>query len=180
LVKTQIGKKALTSALVLLLLLSFSLQLATTNAQEPYENLTVQEANQMIHHNDFALIIDVRNISEYALGHLYNAINMPLATIGNRTAELQTYINSSILVYCGVGGRSASASQILVDHNFTNVYNMLGGITAWMQAGYKIYTSYNYISADYDREEEKAIIDIQPFLLARALHNLVHLFGKQC
>ncbi|MDR0460787.1 MAG: rhodanese-like domain-containing protein [Nitrososphaerota archaeon] len=133
-----------------------------------YQNLTVQEAKIAIDRNDFALIIDVRNMDEYELGHLYNAISMPLATIGNRTEELQAYRNSNILVYCGVGGRSAPAAQILTDNGFTNVYNMKDGLTEWMVAGYKIYTYTNYISVD-NSENGKVSIAIEPYLLFQAL-----------
>lgn len=41
-----------------------------------------------------------------------------------------------VIVYCSNGGRSATASQTLVDNGFSSVYNMLGGITAWKSAGY--------------------------------------------
>lgn len=59
-----------------------------------------------------------------------------------------------------------SASQILTDNGFTKVYNMQGGMTAWMQANYKIDTTYHYISVDANYGEVS--IDIQPFLLYQA------------
>lgn len=164
----KIGKKVITSALVILVLLSFSVNITGANAQVPYKTLTPQETKTMINRNDFALIIDVRNITEYELGHLYNAVSMPLETLGNRTNnELQAYLNSNILVYCGVGGRSVQAAQILTDNNFTKVYTLMGGIVAWMQTGYQIYTSFNYISVD-NSKNGKAIIDIEPYLLFQA------------
>jgi len=122
----------------------------------------------MMHQNDAIIVIDVRNFTEYELGHLNKSISIPLPTLENRTAWLQEYINDPVIVYCSAGSRSAIAAQILVNNNFTNVYNMLGGITAWMQAGNKIYTSYHHITADYDREQQKPLIDIEPFLLYQA------------
>jgi rhodanese-related sulfurtransferase len=43
----------------------------------------------------------------------------------------------SILVYCRSGSRSVAASTILVNNGFPQVYNMQGGITEWMNAGYE-------------------------------------------
>jgi len=133
-----------------------------------YQNLSVQEATAMIDHDDFELILDVRNMDEYELGHLYNAVSMPLATVGNRTEELQAYRDSNILVYCGVGGRSVQAAEILADNDFTNVYNMKGGIVEWMQADCQIYTYYNYISVD-NGKNGKDRMAIEPYLLFQAL-----------
>jgi len=48
----------------------------------------------------------------------------------DRLDELADLQDTDILVYCGVGGRSATASQTLADHEFTGVHNMLGGFTA--------------------------------------------------
>jgi hypothetical protein len=66
-------------------------------------------------------------------------------------------------VYCKGGSRSAPACQLLVDHGYTNVYNMEGGITAWMQAGYPISTRYHHVDA-----ENMSSIDIEPWLLYQA------------
>lgn len=41
-------------------------------------------------------------------------------------------------MYCRSGVRSVIASEILDAHNFTKVYNMLGGIQAWQSAGYPV------------------------------------------
>ena len=61
--------------------------------------------------------------------------------------------------------QSAQACQILSEHGFTRVYNMLGGITAWMQAQYPIDTSFHHISVDVATCGKKSSIDIQPLLL---------------
>jgi len=38
-------------------------------------------------------------------------------------------------VYCRSGGRSSSASQIMIEKGFTKVYNLRGGIIAWANSG---------------------------------------------
>ena len=66
-----------------------------------------------------------------------NAILIPETELESRISELSSYNDTEIIVYCRSGGRSATASQILVDHNFTKVFNMEDGILAWSSAGYE-------------------------------------------
>jgi rhodanese-related sulfurtransferase len=95
----------------------------------------------MIESNPNLVILDVRTQAEYDSGHIQNATLIPVTELANRLGELDT--EKEILVYCKAGGRSATASQILVDNGFSKVYNMLGGITAWMSAGYWIEIAHN-------------------------------------
>lgn len=84
------------------------------------------------------LILDVRTQSEFDAGHLEHAILLPYDEIGSRFAELLEYSNISILVYCRTGNRSGIASDELITHGFTSVYNMLGGISTWIAAEYPV------------------------------------------
>lgn len=88
----------------------------------------------MIESNPNLVILDVRSQGEYDSGHLQNATLIPVTELASRLGELDR--QKDILVYCGSGGRSATASQTLVDNGFPSVYNMLGGITSWKNAGY--------------------------------------------
>jgi len=101
-----------------------------------YVNVTVSEAKQMIESNPSLVILDVRAREEYESGHIENAVLIPVGELQNRIAELDK--EKETLVYCKLGGRSATASGILVANGFKAVYNMLGGITAWRNAGYWI------------------------------------------
>ena len=105
-------------------------------ASNGYLNVNVSEAKQMIETNPSLVILDVRTLEEYNEGHIENAVLIPVSELESRLDELD--IEDEILVYCRSGVRSATASQILVDNGFTGVYNMLGGITAWKNAGYWI------------------------------------------
>lgn len=160
-------------------------------AEPEYQNITVKQAHRMIKNNPDTIIIDVRNQSEYDLGHLYNAILIPVFTIENKTIpislpepsandsiamdiyerannnfKLWEHLSDKIIVYCSAGSRSAIACQILVEHGFTKVYNMQGGITAWMQANYQIYTTYHHVTVD--STNCKTVIDIEPWLLYKS------------
>ncbi|MFX0180056.1 MAG: rhodanese-like domain-containing protein [Candidatus Hodarchaeota archaeon] len=89
-------------------------------------------------------ILDVRTQSEYDESHLYNAILIPYDEIDSRISELEPYNNTEIIVYCGSGYRSAIASQNLAsNHDFTKIFNMLGGITEWIIEGYPVWRNTN-------------------------------------
>lgn len=102
------------------------------------EHISPQDASTLIQENqnnpDF-VILDVRTPEEFAEGYIENAINIDFYAETfrddiNRLDRSQTY-----LVYCRSGKRSASATQIMADLNFTEVYNLLGGIIDWKAAG---------------------------------------------
>jgi rhodanese-related sulfurtransferase len=127
--------KIAVSAVLLALALVGTLT-SSSPAVNAYIDVDVSQAKQMIDSNPDLVILDVRTQSEYDSGHIQNATFIPVSELAGRLGELDK--NKEILVYCASGGRSATASQTLVDNGFSKVYNMLGGITAWISAGYWI------------------------------------------
>jgi len=151
--------------IVAFLLPSFSLIImAAASEEQTFQNITVDTAYNMIKKDPNLIILDVRTPCEYEKGHLYDAILMPYDELEfeARISELEEYKNSEIIVYCKSGYRSTLASEILVENGFTKVYNMLGGILAWINADYPIWTTYHYITVD---GIEEPIIQIEPLLL---------------
>jgi len=136
-VNSQLSKKKIIFAILTLALVFSCLRFI---AFAGYTNVTVTEAKEMINSNPSLVILDVRNQSEYDSGHIRNARLIPLWNLNNSLNELNK--NDTVLVYCKLGGRSARASEILVYNNFSYVYNMLGGITNWISAGYVVYVKY--------------------------------------
>ena len=129
------------------------LRLQTAYAS-PYTNTDVATAYNMITSGSYPdlVVLDVGNQSEYDSGHIYGAVWIPVWQLEARISELAGHENHEIIVYCLAGGRSATASGILDSHNFTKVYNMLGGISAWQSKGYPVWiatvhninTTFNY------------------------------------
>lgn len=145
------GQRLVAVGLVAVLLLAFiavPVAFAETYAAGAYEDISVDVAYKMIKKDTVSLVLDVRNQSEYNLGHLYGAVLIPVYELEDRISELQEHINDPIIVYCKAGSRSQIACQILVSRGFAKVYNMIGGIMAWMEAGYPIYTTYHYVTVD--------------------------------
>ena len=128
-------------AVTVFALLLFSLPLSIS--AYGYTDLTVVEAKIKIDSSRSLVILDVRTQSEYESGHIRNAKNIPVTELEGRLGEISNA--DEILVYCKSGGRSATASQILTDNGFPHVYNMLEGITGWIDAGYPVYVKYSSI-----------------------------------
>ena len=76
-----------------------------------------------------ALVIDVREPSEWRAGHIAGATLISLGTLAQRMHELPR--DREIVVVCQSGARSASASRALQAAGFTRVYNLSGGMLAW-------------------------------------------------
>src|SRR4030042_1942402 len=101
-------------------------------------DITVQEAFTLIEDNqdnpDF-VIIDVRTPGEFAGGHIENATNIDKNSETFRDELNNLDKDKTYLVYCGSGGRSASALAIMEELGFMEAYNMLGGVSQWKAEG---------------------------------------------
>ena len=79
--------------------------------------------------------LDVRSASEFAAGHIANAINIDVEapTFDAEIAKLDKTVTYA--VYCHSGRRSGIATAKMADAGFTNLYNLDGGIIAWQTMG---------------------------------------------
>ncbi len=76
-----------------------------------------------------ALLIDVREVGEFARGHAKGARNVPLSQFNRRFKEIPTA--KDILLICQSGHRSMQAAQILQTQGYERVSNVSGGTTVW-------------------------------------------------
>jgi len=88
------------------------------------------EALQLINHKN-ALVLDVREESEYKAGHILNAKWIPLGKLAERVGELERHREQPIVVVCRSGNRSASACSMLGKKGYTQAVNLAGGVVAW-------------------------------------------------
>jgi rhodanese-related sulfurtransferase len=85
-------------------------------------------------------IVDVRSAEEFASGHIEGAVNIPLAQLDGRIAELPQDLNAPFLVYCAVGIRGNFGLVYLKMLGYTNLRNIRGGSGAWIDAGLPVVT----------------------------------------
>ena len=154
--KNRQSKSVLYLIMILLFLVQFNNFASSGIAADPeITHISVDVANDMINDNATypdLLVLDVRTIEEFNTSHLHDAILIPLAELAGRLTELTSYNDTEIIVYCMSGSRSLQASNILIDnnyYNFTKVYNMLGGINAWIAAGYDYWPNGEVTEIDF-------------------------------
>lgn len=101
-------------------------------------NISVQELNQLLQRglDQNTLVIDVRTPAEYSATRIANVVNRPLDHLEKYVNELQRY--ERIYVHCQSGSRSQKACQKLNSLGLQHHVNVLGGISAWQQAGFAI------------------------------------------
>jgi len=83
-------------------------------------------------------IIDVREADEFSRGHIADSLHIPASKLVERVVELAAYKETPLVVCCASGMRSARACAELKKHGFNRIYNLAGGVDAWVGAGLPI------------------------------------------
>ncbi|HBE92441.1 MAG TPA: sulfurtransferase [Gammaproteobacteria bacterium] len=125
-------------ALALLALVAFLPRLIRRLRQPPMWSATDMK-NRLDAGNDIN-IIDVRTAADFTgkLGHVEQAVNLPLEEIGKRLSELGDDLTRPIAIVCTTDRRSVKAEQILTGYGFTDVHVVKGGMTDWNTNGYPV------------------------------------------
>ncbi len=97
-------------------------QIAVTDAKKAVDEKDVQ-------------FIDVRTTEEYAAGHAVKASNFPLDSLDKDLGALDK--SKPVYVICQTGKRGQTGAEILQKAGFTDIYNISGGTSAWVSAGYQ-------------------------------------------
>jgi len=101
-----------------------------------FRNISVTEMRAMMQQGSLRLV-DVRTVAEAARGKILEGESLPLHLLPLRLSSMDK--SSTIVFYCQVGGRSARAANLAAANGFTDVYNLQGGIMAWVGAGLPIH-----------------------------------------
>ena len=104
------------------------------DAKSRVREVTVAETQRRLESGK-ALLIDVREESEWDAGHARGAIPMSKGVIER---DIETRVpdrNAELILYCGGGFRSALATDNLQKMGYTNVASMAGGWRAWQAGG---------------------------------------------
>lgn len=81
-------------------------------------------------------ILDVRADDEWQSGHIAGAQHIMAGEVADRLDEIPR--DGTLAVICGSGYRSTVASSVLARAGFTNIVNVIGGMSAWRAAGLPI------------------------------------------
>src|SRR5687768_14601848 len=106
------------------------------DARGRIQEVTIQDVKPRLDRGEKFWLIDTREESEWAAGHLPNATHLSKGIIERDVEEEIPDKNAEIILYCGGGFRSALAADNLQKMGYTNVKSMDGGWRAWKEAGF--------------------------------------------
>ncbi len=106
-----------------------------------FKNITPKEALSLIEANrgnkEF-VILDVRTPEEVSQGYIDGAINIDFYSKTFRRDLNSLDKDKVYLIYCRSGRRSGRTLKIMEELGFKEVYNMVGGIKAWVKEGFPL------------------------------------------
>ena len=83
--------------------------------------------------NQGALVIDLRAKELYDAGHIGDARNVPAADLESQADSLKKWRDKNVITYCDSGASGASGARTLMKLGFTKVFNLHGGLNAWVK-----------------------------------------------
>ena len=100
------------------------------------QNISVSEFQEKLAAKSNAILLDVRTPEEYANGHLQQSTLLDFTDTNFKTNVSKLDRSKPIFVYCAAGGRSSKALKLMQELGFKEVYNMIGGFSAWEAKGF--------------------------------------------
>lgn len=98
---------------------------------ESFAALSAMQAVRLM--NQGALVIDLRPRESYDAGHIGDARNVPAAELAAQIDSLKKWREKSVITYCDSGRDGAAAARTLQKEGFTKVFNLEGGLNAWLK-----------------------------------------------
>jgi rhodanese-related sulfurtransferase len=83
--------------------------------------------------NQGALVIDLRGKELYDAGHIGDARNVPAAELEAQAESFKKWRDKNVITYCDSGASGANAARVLTKLGFTKVFNLQGGLNAWIK-----------------------------------------------
>ncbi len=98
---------------------------------QSFASLSAMQAVRLM--NQGALVLDLRGRESYDAGHIGDARNVPAADLPNQLESLKKWREKSVITYCDSGRDGALAARTLQKQGFTKVFNLDGGLNAWVK-----------------------------------------------
>ena len=106
---------------------------------EKFQNIGPDELERMMSSEASLTLLDVREPFELmAFGAIPGAVNVPSHELVSRLDEFRQHRAGPMVVVCQSGNRSYEVAHYLTQAGFTNVSNLEGGTSGWMQSGRRL------------------------------------------
>jgi len=108
------------------------------DAKSRIRETDVARVRDRIEKGDAFVLVDVREESEYAAGHLPGAVHLGKGVIERDIEKTFPDLDAELVLYCGGGFRSALAADNLMKMGYRDVWSMDGGFRGWKEVGLPI------------------------------------------
>lgn len=108
------------------------------DAKGKIKEVGVNDVKSRLDNQEAFFLVDVREESEYAAGHLPKALHLSKGILERDIEGVIPDLDAQIILYCGGGFRSALAAENLQRMGYKTVISMDGGIRDWREAGFPI------------------------------------------
>jgi rhodanese-related sulfurtransferase len=103
-------------------------------ARSKIKEVNVAEARARVEANPKAILVDIREDSEWANGHATQAVHLGKGILERDIENTIPDKNAEIILYCGGGYRSALSAEMAQRMGYTNVASMMGGYKGMVAA----------------------------------------------
>ncbi len=100
------------------------------------EEVDAVRARELLSAEDPPLLIDIREIDEWAEGRIPGAVHIPRGNLESRVENAAPDKSQPIVVYCAQGNRSVFGAKSLEELGYGNVVSLAGGYTDWKRNGF--------------------------------------------
>jgi sulfur-carrier protein adenylyltransferase/sulfurtransferase len=107
-----------------------------------------------------AVIVDVREADEFAVGHIPGAKHVPRTYLESRIEAAVPDRDAHVILYCASGQRSAYGARTMTQElGYTDVASMRGGIALWKDRGYELVVPRALTAEQRDRYSRHLLMD---------------------
>ena len=105
-------------------------------ARPRVREITIEQARERLAKNPKAVLLDVREDSEWIKEHAAQAAHLGRGVLERDLEEMFPDPEAEIILYCGGGYRSALAADSAQKMGYRNVTSLIGGYKALVKAGW--------------------------------------------
>lgn len=107
-------------------------------ARTRVNEVDLAQARERLANNPDAILMDVREDTEWAAGHAAGAIHLGKGILERDIESAVQDKAAEVIMYCGGGFRSVLTAEVAQRMGYTNVHSLIGGHKALVNAGWEL------------------------------------------
>ena len=137
------------AAVLTVLVIANEVRLRASGSSQLAPGLAVQLINRG------AMVLDVRAAEQYASGHIVNSRNVPVDDVEAWGRKTKTLTNKAIITVDDTGQQASKAAEELRKLEYSTVFSLAGGLTAWRTDNLPLETGQKASSVNKQKKKSK-------------------------